>query len=156
MAKHYNFVIFLLPSARRPVSCGGQFSDNNGLLSSMRYVINLSEASDHLLRQLCDSGKISPTDGISPVEFLSAFVEDQLDELFARREPRKAGRNKRTQNVVQSAKDRAKVWSEAAAATHTAVKALEKLVTETIANPKTARPPKSAKSFRCVSPGRRD
>jgi len=122
----------------------------------MRYVINLSEASDHLLRQLCDSGKISPTDGISPVEFLSAFVEDQLDELFARREPRKAGRNKRTQNVVQSAKDRAKVWSEAAAATHTAVKALEKLVTETIANPKTARPPKSAKSFRCVSPGTRD
>ena len=122
----------------------------------MRYVINLSGKSDHLLRQFCDSGKTSPTEGISPEEFLSAFVEDQLDELFARREPRKAGQNKRTQNVVQSAKDRAKVWSEAAAATHTAVKALEKLVTETIANPKTARPPKSPTPSTCVSPGKRD
>ena len=28
VAKHYNCVIFLLPSLRRPVSCRGQFSDN--------------------------------------------------------------------------------------------------------------------------------
>jgi hypothetical protein len=122
----------------------------------MRYVINLSEASDHLLRQLCDSGKISPTDGISPVEFLSAFVEDQLDELFARRERRKAGRKKNAQNAVQSAKEHAKAWSEATVATHTAVKALEKLVVHTMANAKTARSPKPSKSFTCVRPGKRD
>jgi hypothetical protein len=122
----------------------------------MRYVINLSGESDHLLRQFCDSGKISPTEGISPEEFLSAFVEDQLDELFARRERRKAGRKKNAQNAVQSAKERAKTWSEATVATHTAAKALEKLVVETMANPRTARPPKSPKSFACVSPGKRD
>ena len=127
-----------------------------GLSSSMRYVINLSEESDYLLRQFCDSGKISPTEGISPEEFLSAFVEDQLDELFARRERRKAGRKKNAQNAVQSAKERAKTWSEATIATHTAAKALEKLVVETMANPRTARPPKSPKSFTCVSPGKRD
>jgi len=121
----------------------------------MRYVINLSGESDYLLRQFCDSGKISPTEGISPEEFLSAFVEDQLDELFARRERRKAGR-KNAQNAVQSAKEQAKAWNEATVATHTAVKALEKLVVETMANPKTARPPKPPKSFTCVSPGKRD
>jgi hypothetical protein len=121
----------------------------------MRYVINLSGESDYLLRQFCDSGKISPTEGISPEEFLSAFVEDQLDELFARRERRKAGRKKNAQNAVQSAKEHAKTWSEATVATHTAVKALEKLVVETIANPKTACPPKSSKSFTYVSPGKR-
>jgi hypothetical protein len=122
----------------------------------MRYVINLSEESDHLLRQLCDSGKISPTEGISPEEFLSAFVEDQLDELFARRERRKAGRKKNAQNAVQSVKEHAKAWSEATVATHTAVKALEKLVVATMANPKNARPPKCPKSFTCVSSGKRD
>jgi hypothetical protein len=127
-----------------------------GLFFYMRYIINLSEESDHLLRHFCDSGKISPTEGISPVEFLSAFVEDQLDELFARRERRKTGRKKNVQNAVQSAKEHAQAWSEASVATHNAVKALEKLVVETIANPKTARPPKSSKSFTCVNPGKRD
>ena len=119
----------------------------------MRYVINLSGKSDHLLRQFCDSGKTSPTEGISPEEFLSAFVEDQLDELFARR---KAGRKKNAQNAVQSAKEHAKAWNEATVATHTAVKALEKLVVETMTNPKTARPPKSPTPSTCVSPGKRD
>jgi hypothetical protein len=121
----------------------------------MRYLISLSKESDHLLRQLCDSGKISPTEGISPVEFLSAFVEDQLDQLFARRERSKRGRKKNAQNAVQSAEEHAKAWSEAAVATHTAVKALEKLVVETMANSKSARPPKSSRSFTCVSPGKR-
>src|SRR4051794_40311940 len=112
----------------------------------MRYVINLSDESDHLLRQLCDSGKISPTEGLSPEEFLSAFVEDQLDELFARRERRKTGRKKSNgQNAVQSAKEQAKAWREATIATHSAVKALEKLVGEAMANPKTAGAQKSPK-----------
>ena len=121
----------------------------------MRYVINLSNESDHLLRQLCDSGKVSPTEGILPDEFLSAFVEDQLDELFARRERGKTG-GKKAQNAVQAAREQAKAWREATVATHTAVKALEKLVVETMANPKTARAPKSSKSFTCVSSGKRD
>lgn len=116
------------------------------MLFCMRYVINLSDESDHLLRQLCDSGKISPTEGLSPEEFLSAFVEDQLDELFARRERRKTGRKKSNgQNAVQSAKEHAKAWREATIATHSAVKALEKLVGEAMANPKTAGAQKSPK-----------
>ena len=122
----------------------------------MRYVINLSNESDHLLRQLCDSGKVSPTEGILPDEFLSAFVEDQLDELFARRERGKTGGKKKAQNAVQSARDQAKAWREATVATHTAVKALQKLVGETMAKPNSARPPKSPKSFTCVSPGKRE
>ena len=108
----------------------------------MRYSINLSKESDHLLRQLCDSGKISPTEGISPEEFLSAFVEDQLGELFTRRERAKSARKKNGQIAVLSAREQTKACGEATAATHTAVKALEKLVGEAMANPKTARSPK--------------
>ena len=111
----------------------------------MRYVINLSNESDHLLRQLCDSSKISPTEGISPEEFLSAFVEDQLDDLFTHRERGKTGRKKNGQNALQSAREQAKAWREATVATNTAVKALRKLVGEAMANSKTARPLKSHK-----------
>jgi hypothetical protein len=96
----------------------------------MRYVINLSGEADHLLRQFCDSGKISPTEGISPEEFLSAFVEDQLDELFVRHERGKNGRKKNAQIAVQSAREQAKAWSEATVATRTPVKALERLLSE--------------------------
>ena len=111
----------------------------------MRYVINLSNESDHLLQQLCDSGKVSPTEGILPDEFLSAFVEDQLDELFARRERGQTGGKKKAQNAVQSAREQAKAWREATVATNTAVKALQKLVGESIAKQNSAHPPKSRK-----------
>ena len=50
----------------------------------MHYLINLSEESDHLLRQLCDPGPNSRSKAISVEDFLSAFVEEHLDELFAR------------------------------------------------------------------------
>jgi len=103
----------------------------------MRYVINLSKKSDHLLRQLCDSPGNSQGEAISPDEFLSAFVEEQLDELFARRERRETGKNNNVATAVWSAKERAKTWSEAATATHTALEALRKLVIEATTNPKT-------------------
>jgi len=48
----------------------------------MHYSINLSEESDHLLRQLCDPGHNSHSEAISVEDFLSAFVEEHLDELF--------------------------------------------------------------------------
>ena len=104
----------------------------------MRYVINLSEESDHLLRHLCDSGKISPTEGISPVEFLSAFVEDQLGEMFVRRERHKTGKTKKASNAVRSAKEQAKAWSEAVIATNNALEAMRKLVKEATSNSKTS------------------
>ena len=103
----------------------------------MRYVINLSEESDRLLRHLCDSGKISPTEGISPVEFLSAFVEDQLGEMFVRRERRKTGKTKEASNAVKSAKEQAKMWGEAVIATNAALEAMRKLVKEATSNSKT-------------------
>ena len=103
----------------------------------MRYVINLSEESDRLLRHLCDSGKISPTEGISPVEFLSAFVEDQLGEMFVRRERRETGKTKEASNAAKSAKEQAKMWSEAVTATNAALEAMRKLVKEATSNSKT-------------------
>ena len=109
----------------------------------MQYLINLSEESDHLLRQLCDSGHNSQTDAVSPEDFLSAFVEEQLDELFVRRERRKAGKTKKTGNAVRSVKERAKTWSEAVIATHTALEAMRKLVTEATSNSKTGAGDKS-------------
>ena len=54
----------------------------------MQYSINLSEESDHLLRQLCDAGPNSHSKAISVEDFLSALVEEHLDELFVRRERR--------------------------------------------------------------------
>ena len=122
----------------------------------MDYLIQIPDELDHLVRQMCDSCEKPQSKAVSPEEFLSAFVEEQLNELFARRERPKTGKNKKVAGAVRSAKERAKTWSEATVATHTAVKALEKLVVETMANPKTARPPKSPKPFTCVSPGKRD
>jgi hypothetical protein len=55
----------------------------------MQYLINLSEESDHFLRQLCDPGRNPHSEAVSVEDFLSAFVEEQLDELFVRRERRK-------------------------------------------------------------------
>jgi hypothetical protein len=100
----------------------------------MQYSINLSQESDHLLRQLCDSGKLSSSEGISPEAFLSAFVEEQLGELFLRRERREAGQ---TNSAVRSAKECAKTWSEAVVATHTALEAMRKLVKEVNSNSQT-------------------
>ena len=105
----------------------------------MRYQINLSEEADHLLRQLCDSSHNLQGDTVSPEDFLSAFVEEQLDGLFVCRERRKAGKTKKAGKAVRSAKERAKTWSEAVIATNTAVEALRKLVAEATANHK-ARP----------------
>ena len=92
----------------------------------MQYLINLSEESDHLLRQLCDSRDNHQSE-ISPEAFLSAFVEEQLDEMFARREQSK---NKKASNAVRSVKEGAKTWSEAVVATHAALEAMRKLVKE--------------------------
>src|SRR5438046_8518600 len=99
----------------------------------MQYLINLSEESDHLLRQLCDSGQNLQSDAVSREDFLSAFVDEQLDGLFARRERRKTGKTKKANNAVRSAKERAKTWSEAVIATQTALEAMRKLVKEATA-----------------------
>ena len=60
----------------------------------MHYSINLSEESDHLLRQLCDPGPNSHSEAVSVEDFLSALVEEHLDELFVRRERREAKKDK--------------------------------------------------------------
>ena len=98
--------------------------------AAMQYLINLSEESDHLLRQLCDSAHNLQSEAVSPEDFLSAFFEEQLDGLFARRERRKTGKTKKAHRAVRSAKEHAKTWSEAVIATHTAVEAMRKLVAE--------------------------
>jgi hypothetical protein len=84
----------------------------------MQYLINLSEESDHFLRQLCDLGRRPHSEAVSVEDFLSAFVEEQLDDLFVRRERSKTA----------SATERAKAWSEAVIATHAALEAMRKLV----------------------------
>ena len=105
----------------------------------MHYSINLSEESDHFLRQLCDPGRNSHSEAISVEDFLSAFVEEQLDELFVRRERRNTLKDKKLDGAVRSAKERAKAWSEAVIATHTALEAMRKLVTDGATNPKADR-----------------
>jgi len=92
----------------------------------MQYLINLSEESDHFLRQLCDPRRNS--EAVSVEDFLSAFVQEQLDELFLRHERRKTEKDKKRDDAVRSAKERAKAWSEAVVATHTALEAMRKLV----------------------------
>ena len=96
----------------------------------MHYSINLSEESDHFLRQLCDPGRNSHSEAISVEDFLSAFVEEQLDELFVRCERRNTLKDKKLDDAVRSAKGRAKAWSEAVIATHIALEAMRKLVTD--------------------------
>ena len=101
----------------------------------MQYLINLSEESDHFLRQLCDPGRNSHSEAVSVEDFLSAFVEEQLDDLFVRRERRKTEKDKKLDDAVRSAKEHAKAWSEAVIATHTALEAMRKLVTDGATNP---------------------
>ena len=105
----------------------------------MQYLINLSEESDHLLRQLCDPGPNSRSKAISVEDFLSAFVEEHLDELFVRRERPKTEKDKKLDDAVRSAKERAKAWSDAAIATQTALEAMRKLVADEATNPKADR-----------------
>jgi len=105
----------------------------------MHYSINLSEESDHLLRQLCNPGPNSPSEAVSVEDFLSAFVEEQLDDLFLRRERRKTKKDKKLDDAVRSAKERAKAWSDAAIATQTALEAMRKLVADEATNPKVDR-----------------
>ena len=105
----------------------------------MHYSINLSEESDHLLRQLCDPGPNSHSEAISVEDFLSALVEEHLDELFVRRERRKSEKDKKLDGAVRSAKERAKAWSDAAIATQTALDAMRKLVSDAATNPKADR-----------------
>ena len=105
----------------------------------MQYLINLSEECDHFLRQLCDPGRNSHSEAISVEDFLSAFVEEQLDELFVRRERRNTVKDKKLDDAVRSAKGRAKAWSEAVIATHTALEAMRKLVADEATNPKADR-----------------
>ena len=87
----------------------------------MQYLINLSEESDHFLRQLCDPGGSPQSEAVSVEDFLSAFVEEQLDD------------------AVRSAKKRVKAWSEAVIATHAALEAMRKLVADEATNPKADR-----------------
>ena len=105
----------------------------------MHYLINLSEECDHFLRQLCDPGGNPRSEAVSVEDFLSAFVEEQLDELFVRRERPKTEKYKKLDDAVRSAKKRAKVWSEAVIATHIALEAMRKLVTDEATNPKADR-----------------
>ena len=84
----------------------------------MDYLIQIPDELDHLVRQMCDSCEKPQSKAVSPEEFLSAFVEEQLNELFARRERPKTGKNKKVAGVVRSAKERAKTWREAAIATY--------------------------------------
>src|SRR6478752_4540147 len=105
----------------------------------MHYLINLSEESDHLLRQLCDPSPNSPSEAVSVEDFLSAFVEEHLDKLFVRRERPKTKKDKTLADALRSAKERAKAWSDAAIATQTALEAMRKLVTDEAKNPKAGR-----------------
>jgi len=105
----------------------------------MQYSINFSEESDHFLRQLCDPGGNPRSEAVSVEDFLSAFVEEQLDELFVRRERRNTVKDKKLDDAVRSAKGRAKAWSEAVIATHTALEAMRKLVADEATNPKADR-----------------
>jgi len=105
----------------------------------MQYLINLSEECDHFLRQLCDPGGNPRSEAVSVEDFLSAFVEEQLDELFVRRERRKTEKDKKLDGAVRSAKERAKAWSDAAIATQTALEAMRKLVADEATNPKADR-----------------
>jgi ATP-dependent Clp protease ATP-binding subunit ClpA len=105
----------------------------------MHYSINLSEESEHLLRQLCDPGPNLHSEAISVEDFLSALVEEHLDELFVRRERRKTEKDKKLNGAVRSAKERAKAWSDAAIATQTALDAMRKLVSDEATNPKVDR-----------------
>jgi len=93
----------------------------------MQYLITLSEESDHFLRQLCDPSRNTGSEAVSVEDFLSAFAEEQLDELFLRRNGRKP-KNKRLDDAVRSAKEQAKAWSEAVIATRTALEAMRELV----------------------------
>jgi len=105
----------------------------------MQYLLNLSEECDHFLRQLCASGGSPRSEAVSVEDFLSAFVEEQLDELFVRRERRNTVKDKKLDDAVRSAKGRAKAWSEAVIATHTALEAMRKLVADEATNPKADR-----------------
>jgi len=105
----------------------------------MQYLINLSEECDHFLRQLCDPGGNPRSEAVSVEDFLSAFVEEQLDDLFLRRERRKTKKDKKLDDAVRSAKKRAKAWSEAVIATHAALEAMRKLVADEATNPKADR-----------------
>ena len=104
----------------------------------MQYSINLSEESDHFLRQLCDPRRNPSSEAVSVEDFLSAFVEEQLDELFLRRES-KPKKDKKLDDAVRSAKERAKTWSEAVVATHAALEAMRKLVADGVTNPQSPR-----------------
>lgn len=95
----------------------------------------MTEESDHFLHQLCDPGRNPSSEAVSVEDFLSAFVEEQLDELFLRRERRNSKKDKKLEDAVRSAKGRAKAWSEAVIATHTALEAMRKLVAEGVADP---------------------
>ena len=105
----------------------------------MQYLFNVSKESDHFLRQLCDPGRNPHSEAVSVGDFLSAFVEEQLDDMFVRRERRKAEKDKKLDDAVRSAKERGKAWSEAVIATHTALEAMRKLVADEATNPKADR-----------------
>ena len=105
-------------------------------ITFMQYSISLSEESDHFLRQLYDPRRNSSSEAVPVEDFLSAFVEEQLDELFVRRERRATKKDKKLGDAVRSAKERAKAWSEAVIATNTALEAMRKLVADEVTNPK--------------------
>ena len=109
----------------------------------MQYLISLSEESDHFLRQLCNPDRKPSNEKVSVEDFLSAFVQEQLDEMFIRRERRKSKKNRKLDGAVRSAKERANAWTEAVSATHTALEAMRKLVADGATDPKVHRGSKS-------------
>ena len=108
-------------------------------ITFMQYSINLSEESDYFLRQLCNPDREPSNEAVSVEDFLSAFVQDQLDELLIRRERRKPKKDGKLVDAVRSAKERAKAWSEAVTATNTALQAMRKLVADGETDPKADR-----------------
>ena len=105
----------------------------------MQYSIHLSEESDHFLRQLCNPDHKPSNGAVSVEDFLSAFVQDQLDELFIRRERRQPKKDRKLDDAVRSAKERAKAWGEAVIATNTALEAMRKLVADGETDPRADR-----------------
>jgi hypothetical protein len=99
----------------------------------MNYTIHLSEKSDYQLQQMCASAHAQ--DGaISREDFLSALIEQQLGELFEARpqqhDKKPTRKDKKVHSAVTVAKQRARAWREAAAATQLALESVRKLVSQ--------------------------
>ena len=111
----------------------------NAIATSVNYSIQIPDELDHLVRQMCDSREKRQSKAVSPEEFLSAFLEEKLNELFARRE-RPENRKKQEGCWCGTVRQRTRQNVEGSCgATHTALEALRKLVAEATMEPKRIR-----------------